>query len=362
MQETEAKRLFAQLISGVHYMHQHHIVHRDLKLVRLHSIYLYNKYFTNLLYKQENLLLSKDRDIIITDFGFANRFLLKDQDLMATSCGSPCYAAPELVINDENSSYVGTAADIWSCGVILYAMLCGYLPFDDDPTNPQGANINALYKYIVSTSLDIPDAISDDASDLLRCMLVPDPKRRCSMDDIRCHPWLKEHWDILSADHMDSDARIEAPVIRVRQTSPPLHVNKIPESRENDVTSDEEMEEEIPTPPPSSSSSNRKSADSFQSKFITTLQKHINKIPEPQRRNRTTSEYYTSQKNTSLYPHAQQQTGRPSFQAPSPNSFDQPKSTSQKLIDWIRRIPTPTQSKNYIYMTYTPFINRLLLL
>lgn len=120
---------------------------------------------------------------------------------MATSCGSPCYAAPELVINDdENNHYVGTAVDIWSCGVILFAMLCGYLPFDDDPSNPQGANINVLYKYIVSTKLEIPSHMSQDATNLLRIMLVPDPTKRCNMDQIRNHPWLKEHSDLLSVD------------------------------------------------------------------------------------------------------------------------------------------------------------------
>ncbi|KAI8370909.1 kinase-like domain-containing protein [Blakeslea trispora] len=177
LQEPEAKRLFAQLISGVHYMHQKHIVHRDLKL--------------------ENLLLSKDRNVLITDFGFANRFQMAQEDLMVTSCGSPCYAAPELVINDD-SHYVGTAVDIWSCGVILFAMLCGYLPFDDDPSNPQGANINALYKYIVSTPLEIPSTMSVDATHLLRRMLVPDPAKRCTMDEIRSHPWLSDHWELLN--------------------------------------------------------------------------------------------------------------------------------------------------------------------
>lgn len=200
LQETEAKRLFAQLISGVHYMHQKHIVHRDLKLVIIIlsmcvCVYVIEE-FIFYICTQENLLLSKDRDIIITDFGFANRFLVAQEDLMATSCGSPCYAAPELVINDDNN-YVGTAVDIWSCGVILFAMLCGYLPFDDDPSNPQGANINVLYKYIVSTHLEIPKHMSKHATHLLRLMLVPDPAKRCTMDDIRNHPWLKDHWDLL---------------------------------------------------------------------------------------------------------------------------------------------------------------------
>lgn len=166
--------------------------------------------------------MSKDRDIIITDFGFANRFQVANTDLMATSCGSPCYAAPELVINDENTNYVGTAVDIWSCGVILFAMLCGYLPFDDDPTNPQGASINVLYKYIVSTPLEIPKTLSIDATHLLRRMLVPDPTKRCTMDEIRRHPWLSDHRDLLNLNmeelenHMDySDHR---PVHQVRQT------------------------------------------------------------------------------------------------------------------------------------------------
>lgn len=80
LKEPEASRLFSQLIMGVGYLHQLGIVHRDLKL--------------------ENLLLDKDRNLIIADFGFANRFNAAQNDLLSTSCGSPCYAAPELVIND----------------------------------------------------------------------------------------------------------------------------------------------------------------------------------------------------------------------------------------------------------------------
>ena len=107
---------------------------------------------------------------------------------MQTSCGSPCYAAPELVISE--GLYVGSAVDIWSCGVILYAMLAGYLPFDDDPANPDGDNINLLYKYIVNTPLSFPDYISEEARDLLGMMLVPDPSRRASLEGVMRHPWL----------------------------------------------------------------------------------------------------------------------------------------------------------------------------
>ena len=108
---------------------------------------------------------------------------------MQTSCGSPCYAAPELVISD--GMYVGSAVDIWSCGVILYAMLAGYLPFDDDPANPDGDNINLLYKYIVNTPLSFPDYISAEARDLLSLMLVPDPKNRADIQTVMNHRWLR---------------------------------------------------------------------------------------------------------------------------------------------------------------------------
>ncbi|KAI7866978.1 kinase-like domain-containing protein [Spinellus fusiger] len=175
LRERDARKIFAQLISTVHYMHQKNIVHRDLKL--------------------ENLLLDKDYNLVVTDFGFANQFSVLD-DLMATSCGSPCYAAPELVTN--KGFYGGTAADVWSCGVILYAMLCGYLPFDDDPANPNGDNISLLYRYILSTALVLPDYVSPTAKDLLLQILVPDPLQRCTLDTVLKHPWLSTHRDFLS--------------------------------------------------------------------------------------------------------------------------------------------------------------------
>ncbi|RDW87810.1 hypothetical protein BP5796_03504 [Coleophoma crateriformis] len=202
LKDNAARRLFAQLVSGVGYLHKKGIVHRDLKL--------------------ENLLLDRNRNIIITDFGFANTFNPEDElgeeiesnlidrdyvkrmdlnkilpsgsrrgDLMQTSCGSPCYAAPELVVSD--SLYTGRKVDVWSCGVILYAMLAGYLPFDDDPANPEGDNINLLYKYIVSTPLTFPEYVTPHARDLLRRILVPDPRKRADLFEVARHSWLSEY-------------------------------------------------------------------------------------------------------------------------------------------------------------------------
>ncbi|KAH7034717.1 uncharacterized protein B0I36DRAFT_346612 [Microdochium trichocladiopsis] len=202
LKDNPARRLFAQLVSGVGYLHKKGIVHRDLKL--------------------ENLLLDRNRNIIITDFGFANTFdpndeLTEDEelqlgdrdfvkrsgldrtkangmrrgDLMQTSCGSPCYAAPELVVSD--SLYTGRKVDVWSCGVILYAMLAGYLPFDDDPANPEGDNINLLYKYIVNTPLTFPEYVTPHARDLLRRILVPQPRKRADLFEVARHSWLSEY-------------------------------------------------------------------------------------------------------------------------------------------------------------------------
>ncbi|KAI8379739.1 uncharacterized protein BYT42DRAFT_569866 [Radiomyces spectabilis] len=253
LKEKDAKRLFAQLISGVHYMHQKHIIHRDLKL--------------------ENLLLDRHRSIVITDFGFANQFNSARDDLMSTSCGSPCYAAPELVISE--GLYVGSAVDIWSCGVILFAMLCGYLPFDDDPGNPEGDNINRLYKYILNTTLTFPDYVGDDARDLLQKMLVPDPSLRCTMKTIIDHPWLTSHRPLLekSVQELEAEAisstelRIPRPPTDHEPSTPPpieenIHADQTPSPvTDSDSTAcpddtthdDEKLTDATPTHPEKSS-------------------------------------------------------------------------------------------------------------
>lgn len=177
---------------------------------------------------------------------------------MQTSCGSPCYAAPELVVSD--SLYTGRKVDVWSCGVILYAMLAGYLPFDDDPANPEGDNINLLYKYITTTPLTFPEYVSPHARDLLRRILVPDPRKRADLFEVARHSWLSEFHHVVShitssttniADiasstvasetmpetSMHRSASVREPSKQNAQTTPNMELAKTPEVDEHDQTS-----------------------------------------------------------------------------------------------------------------------------
>jgi len=157
LSEPRARVMFQQLVSGVEYCHQHMVVHRDLK--------------------PENLLLDSDQQLRIADFGLSN--VMKDGDFFKTSCGSPNYAAPEVI---SGKLYAGPEVDVWSCGVILYALLCGSLPFDDE-------NIPNLFKKIKGGIFTLPGHMSDDIKDLISRMLVVDPLQRITIPEIRRHRW-----------------------------------------------------------------------------------------------------------------------------------------------------------------------------
>ncbi|KYQ93026.1 putative protein serine/threonine kinase [Tieghemostelium lacteum] len=160
LSEVESRKLFQQMISGVDYCHHHMVVHRDLK--------------------PENLLLDPVHKCIkIADFGLSN--MMQDGDFLKTSCGSPNYAAPEVI---SGKLYAGAEVDVWSCGVILYAFLCAKLPFDDE-------NIPTLFKKIREGNFVIPDFVSASCADLIRKMLVVDPMKRITISEIRKHPWFQ---------------------------------------------------------------------------------------------------------------------------------------------------------------------------
>jgi 5'-AMP-activated protein kinase catalytic alpha subunit len=155
----EARNFFHQIISGVEYCHFQKIVHRDLK--------------------PENLLLDANLNIKIADFGLSN--LMRDGDFLRTSCGSPNYAAPEVI---SGHLYAGPEVDVWSCGVILYALLCGSLPFDDE-------SIPNLFKKIKSGMYSLPTHLSQLAKNLIPRMLEVDPMKRITIAEIRLHPWFQ---------------------------------------------------------------------------------------------------------------------------------------------------------------------------
>ncbi|KAG1457306.1 hypothetical protein G6F46_007312 [Rhizopus delemar] len=160
LDEAEARHHFQQIILGLDYCHHHLICHRDLK--------------------PENLLLDSNHNIKIADFGMAS--LQPLGSLLETSCGSPHYASPEIV---AGMPYHGSSCDIWSCGVILFALLTGHLPFDDE-------NIRQLLRKVKSGKYVMPDNISKSAQDLIRRILVIDPSKRLTLKQIMEHPWFKE--------------------------------------------------------------------------------------------------------------------------------------------------------------------------
>jgi serine/threonine protein kinase len=175
--EMQACKLFHQIVEGVDSLHHNEITHRDLKPEVL-PLLLLCVFFVILIL--QNLLLKASPDgwiVKVVDFGLSNTH--EGGKLLSTACGSPCYAAPEMIAGKK---YVGPMADIWSMGVILFALVCGYLPFEDP-------NTALLYKKILSGDYKPPKWISPEVKDLIRCILEVDPRKRYTMDDIRRHPW-----------------------------------------------------------------------------------------------------------------------------------------------------------------------------
>lgn len=160
LQEHQARRFFQQIISGVDYCHRHMIVHRDLK--------------------PENLLLDHNMHVKIADFGLSNMML--DGEFLRTSCGSPNYAAPEVI---SGKLYAGPEVDIWSCGVILYALLCGTLPFDDE-------HVPSLFRKIKSGIFPIPEYLNKQVVNLVCQMLQVDPLKRATIEEIKKHEWFQK--------------------------------------------------------------------------------------------------------------------------------------------------------------------------
>lgn len=168
LSEPEAARFYWQILNGLEYLHKLKIAHRDLK--------------------PENILLDKHMQTLkIVDFGLSNTY--ETCGTLKTACGSPCYAAPEMV---AGKSYDPLAADLWSSGVTLYAMVCGYLPFEH-------TDAGLLYRRILKGEFEIPSFLSIEAVQILKGLLTVDPAKRLTIEQVKRLPWLMQHSQTTSA-------------------------------------------------------------------------------------------------------------------------------------------------------------------
>ena len=182
LSEEESSIFFYQLINGIEYIHSKGISHRDLK--------------------PENLLLAENNILKIIDFGLSHEF--EGDELLKTKCGSPSYAAPEIICCPF---YDGFKVDIWCSGIILYAMLCGYLPFEGD-------NNNLLFQNILNCDPEFPEFLSDLSKDIIIQILNPDPDARITIDEIKKHKFYLKGKKLCNIDYEN----IENCVIKKRNT------------------------------------------------------------------------------------------------------------------------------------------------
>lgn len=165
--EEQARKLFVQMIDAVEYLHEQGIAHRDLK--------------------PENILLKSktDHTIKLSDFGLSR--IIGEGSFMKTLCGTPQYLAPEILKNSEQQGY-GVLVDMWSLGVILYILLCGYPPFEESPSC-------SIFDQVKAGRFEFPDdpwaTVSESAKHLIKGLMTLDPQKRVTAKQAKQHPWMK---------------------------------------------------------------------------------------------------------------------------------------------------------------------------
>ncbi|KAL0089735.1 hypothetical protein F4703DRAFT_1753197 [Phycomyces blakesleeanus] len=180
LKEKQARSFARQIASALDYCHRNSIVHRDLKI--------------------ENILISQSGQIKIIDFGLSNLFSPRSH--LSTFCGSLYFAAPELL---NARSYTGPEVDVWSFGVVLYVLVCGKVPFDDQ-------NMPILHEKIKRGVVDYPSHLSSECKNVLTRMLVTNPAHRATMSEIIVHPWMNKGYDGPVDNHLPERVPLTLPV------------------------------------------------------------------------------------------------------------------------------------------------------
>lgn len=171
--EEEAKFIFKQIVYGLGHCHCRSVLHRDIKL--------------------DNVLLDNERGVKLCDFGVSK--IIKKHQMIKEQCGTPAYIAPEIIADD---GYEGFFADIWSLGIVLYAMLQGTVPF-------KASDMKALHEAIKRGEYKFPVETTPEAKDLIKKMLVLNPSDRISIPEILAHPWIKDE----TSDDEDDESDLE---------------------------------------------------------------------------------------------------------------------------------------------------------
>ncbi|CDH49169.1 camk camkl kin1 protein kinase [Lichtheimia corymbifera JMRC:FSU:9682] len=180
LKEKHARRFARQIVSALDYCHRNSIVHRDLKI--------------------ENILISQSGHVKIIDFGLSNLFSPRDH--LSTFCGSLYFAAPELL---NAKAYTGPEVDVWSFGIVLYVLVCGKVPFDDQ-------SMPALHAKIKRGHVEYPSHLSSECKNLLSRMLVTNPNHRGTISEISVHPWMNRGYDGPVDNHLPDRAPLMLPV------------------------------------------------------------------------------------------------------------------------------------------------------
>ncbi|CAG8596570.1 17132_t:CDS:10 [Dentiscutata erythropus] len=180
LKEKHARKFARQIVSALDYCHRNSIVHRDLKI--------------------ENILISKSGSIKIIDFGLSN--LYSPRSHLSTFCGSLYFAAPELL---NAKLYTGPEVDVWSFGIVLYVLVCGKVPFDDQ-------SMPALHAKIKRGVVEYPGWLSSDCKHLLSRMLVTNPMYRATLAEVMNHPWMNKGYDGPPENYLPSRSPLTLPL------------------------------------------------------------------------------------------------------------------------------------------------------